>query len=200
MKRLTALLLSLLTAFSLTACGGASDELLDAALDAAISAVENYESSASSSEKEALPPEVSSDYTSASIPDDSTQANTGYVPEEGEYYYDLENVVLYLEYYGQLPDNYLTKDEARQLGWKGGTPERFLEGSAIGGDKFGNREGLLPKASGRTYTECDLNTLGADERGAERLVFSNDGLYFYTEDHYENFIEVIVVDGEVVEK
>jgi hypothetical protein len=117
---------------------------------------------------------------------------------EGKYYYDLENVVLYLHYYGQLPDNYITKDEARSLGWQGGTPERFLEGSAIGGDRFGNREGILPKAGGRSYTECDLNTDGAGSRGAERLVFSNDGLYFYTDDHYEHFTEVWVENGEVV--
>ena len=68
----------------------------------------------------------------------------------------------------------------------------------IGGARFGNREGLLPKASGRTYTECDLNTDGASSRGAERLIFSNDGLYFYAEDHYESFTEVWVEDGAVV--
>ena len=73
-----------------------------------------------------------------------------------------------------------------------------MDGAAIGGDRFGNREGLLPKASGRTYTECDLNTDGASSRGAERLIFSNDGLYFYTEDHYESFTEVWVEDGAVV--
>ena len=56
----------------------------------------------------------------------------------------------------------------------------------------------MPKASGRTYTECDLNTDGASSRGAERLIFSNDGLYFYTEDHYESFTEVWVEDGAVV--
>lgn len=114
--------------------------------------------------------------------------------EEDEYYYDLEHVVLYLEYYGCLPDNYITKNEARDLGWSGGTPERFLEGSAIGGDKFGNREKLLPVEKGRTYTECDLNTNGADSRGTERLVFSNDGLYFHTEDHYEHFTEYTVTE------
>lgn len=118
--------------------------------------------------------------------------------EEGEYYYDLEHVVLYLEYYGCLPDNYITKNEARDLGWSGGTPERFLDGSAIGGDKFGNREKLLPVEKGRTYTECDLNTNGADSRGAERLVFSNDGLYFHTEDHYEHFTEYAVTENWTV--
>ena len=52
---------------------------------------------------------------------------------------------------------------------------------------FGNREGLLPDAPGRTWTECDINTLGASGRGAERIVFSNDGLIYYTPDHYESF-------------
>ena len=57
----------------------------------------------------------------------------------------------------------------------------------IGGDRFGNYEGLLPKAKGRSWTECDVNTLGAKSRGAERIVFSNDGLIFYTADHYDSF-------------
>lgn len=209
MKRISALLLSLLLALSLAGCGH-EEEVAGAVLDAAINAVENYESSDTSSpaqsqpdssEKEVLPPEATNDEIVTTLPgepDSSSAADTGYVPDEGEYYYDLENVVLYLDYYGELPDNYITKDEARTLGWDGGTPERYLEGAAIGGDRFGNREGLLPKASGRTYTECDLNTDGASSRGAERLVFSNDGLYFHTEDHYESFTEVWVENGEVV--
>ena len=57
----------------------------------------------------------------------------------------------------------------------------------IGGDYFGNYEGLLPKAKGRRWTECDVNTLGAKSRGYERIVFSNDGLIYYTADHYESF-------------
>lgn len=65
--------------------------------------------------------------------------------------------------------------------------ERYAEGYAIGGDKFRNREGLLPKAEGRQYYECDIGTNGQDSRGVKRLVFSNDGLIYYTEDHYETF-------------
>ena len=57
----------------------------------------------------------------------------------------------------------------------------------IGGSRFGNYEGLLPEADGRTWTECDIHTLGADSRGAERSVFSNDGLIYYTGDHYKTF-------------
>lgn len=123
--------------------------------------------------------------------EESVNAN---LPVEGEYYYDLTNVVLYLEIYGELPPNYITKKEAQSLGWEGGSVEKYQQGAAIGGDSFGNREGLLPGASGRSYTECDLDTGGGRSRGANRLVFSNDGLYFYTGNHYESFIEVTVTE------
>ena len=97
-------------------------------------------------------------------------------------------MALYLHLYGHLPDNYVTKREAQDLGWTGGSVEPYAgEGTAMGGSRFGNCEGLLPEAKGRTYTECDIDTLGADRRGAKRIVFSNDGLIYYTEDHYESF-------------
>ena len=117
------------------------------------------------------------------------------LPVEGEYYYDLEHVVVYLDLYGELPDNYITKKEAQALGWSGGSVENYKEGAAIGGDHFGNREGILPDGN---YTECDLNTDGMNSRGAERLVFSDDGEYYYTEDHYESFTQVWVENGEVL--
>ena len=116
------------------------------------------------------------------------------LPQQGYSYYDLDNVVLYLYLYEELPDNYITKSEAKKLGWEGGSVEKYQEGAAIGGDRFGNKEGLLPEADGRTYTECDIDTDGEDSRGAKRLVFSSDGLYFYTEDHYESFEEVTVTE------
>ena len=191
MKKLTSLFLSLLMLFSLTGCGAGTEELAGAVLDAAIEAVENYEGDA-----ESVGIIGGADGpTSILVTDGSAAESTPFVPTEGGYYYDLENVVLYLDTYGALPDNYITKKEARALGWEGGTPERYLEGSAIGGDSFGNREGLLPEGD---YTECDLNTLGEDSRGAERLVFSDDGHYYHTEDHYASFTEVWVEDGEVI--
>ena len=125
---------------------------------------------------------------------ETTEAALPDLPEEGEYYYDLENVVLYLELYGELPPNYITKDEARELGWDGGSVEDYLEGAAIGGDRFSNREGGLPTAKGRKYNECDIDTDGYYSRGSRRLVYSNDGLYFYSRDHYETFDEVTVTD------
>lgn len=79
------------------------------------------------------------------------------------------------------------KRGCQQLGWTGGSLEPYAPGCCIGGSRFGNYEGLLPEADGRTWTECDINTLGADSRGAERIVFSNDGLIYYTGDHYKTF-------------
>ncbi len=122
-------------------------------------------------------------------------------PEEDGYYYDLESVVRYLDKYGHLPPNFITKDQAEALGWTGGSVQKVQKGAAIGGDRFGNREGLLPKAKGRTWTECDIDTDGAKSRGAKRLVFSSDGLYYYTDDHYESFREVVLTEtGEVTFK
>lgn len=102
-------------------------------------------------------------------------------------YTSKEDVALYIHTYGRLPDNFITKDEARELGWEGGGLEDYAPGCCIGGDFFGNREGLLPEAPGREYTECDIDTLGASSRGAKRIVFSNDGLIYYTNDHYVSF-------------
>ena len=78
----------------------------------------------------------------------------------------------------------------QSLGWEGGSVEKFAQGKCIGGDRFYNNEEILPVKSGRTYTECDIDTLGKNSRGAKRIVFSNDGLIFYTENHYETFEEI----------
>ncbi|MBQ7416317.1 MAG: ribonuclease [Oscillospiraceae bacterium] len=102
-------------------------------------------------------------------------------------YTSKEDVALYIHLYGKLPSNFITKSQARNLGWKSGSLERYAPGKCIGGDTFQNREGLLPKKAGRTYKECDIGTLGKSSRGAKRIVFSNDGLVYYTSDHYESF-------------
>lgn len=108
------------------------------------------------------------------------------LPEEGSYS-SKEDVAEYLYRYGHLPPNFITKKEAQALGWEGGSLEPFAPGKCIGGSHFGNYEELLPEKEGRVYTECDIDTLGADSRGAKRIVFSNDGLIYYTEDHYQSF-------------
>lgn len=110
---------------------------------------------------------------------------------KGEFYNDAQEVVDYIDLYGELPLNYLTKHEARDLGWisNEGNLWEVAPGQSIGGDYFGNFEELLPEANGREYQEADINYQGG-YRDGERLVFSNDGLYFYTEDHYESFEEI----------
>ncbi len=128
---------------------------------------------------------------SSSLPESSAQADdTVSAAEEllqDGVYDSKEDVALYLQLYGSLPENYITKQEAEELGWEGGSLEPYAPGKCIGGNRFGNYEGLLPEKEGRTYQECDIDTLGAGSRGAKRIVFSNDGLIYYTEDHYSSF-------------
>ncbi len=118
------------------------------------------------------------------------------VTEDGSYT-SPEDVAEYIHIYEKLPDNYLTKQEARNSGWvsEEGNLWEVTEQMSIGGDRFGNREGLLPKADGRQWFECDVNYTGG-YRGAERLVYSNDGLVFYTANHYESFEEIEEAEDE----
>jgi len=117
----------------------------------------------------------------------STGDSAPAAPDENGVYTSKDDVCAYLVAYGRLPGNFITKEEARARGWSGGGLDDFAYGKCIGGDRFGNYEGLLPEADGRTYTECDIDTLHEDSRGAKRIVFSNDGLIYYTGDHYESF-------------
>lgn len=102
-------------------------------------------------------------------------------------YTSKEDVALYIHTYGELPKNFITKKEAQRLGWDGGSLEPYAPGKSIGGSYFGNYEGKLPKKKGRTYYECDIDTKGKRSRGAKRIVYSTDGLIYYTPDHYETF-------------
>ena len=90
---------------------------------------------------------------------------------------------------GSLPRNFITKKQAGELGWQGGDLWRYARGKSIGGDRFGNFERRLPDKKGRIWRECDIEYRGGP-RGAKRLIFSNDGLIFYTADHYESFERV----------
>lgn len=105
------------------------------------------------------------------------------VTEDGQYD-SKDEVALYIHLYGHLPSNYVTKKQAEKDGWKGGA---LKDGKCIGGSYFGNYEEILPEKKGRVYTECDIDTAGKKSRGAKRIVFSNDGLIYYTDDHYETF-------------
>lgn len=109
------------------------------------------------------------------------------VTEAGTYT-GRDEVARYLYTYGHLPENFITKKEAKALGWESskGNLAEVAPGKSIGGDYFGNYEGALPDAPGREYHECDIDSAGG-YRGAKRIVYSTDGLIYYTEDHYESF-------------
>jgi len=163
-KQLTAWLLALVMLFSLVGCG----------TDAPVQDETN------------LPQQEQQDVQNAPSEDADMPDETAQIDEDGAYT-TKDDVALYIHTYGHLPDNFITKKDAQALGWPGGSLEPYAPGKCIGGSRFGNYEGLLSEADGRTYTECDIDTLGADSRGAKRIVFSNDGLIYYTEDHYKSF-------------
>ena len=177
------LLLTVALVFSLTGCR--SGDKTAAEPTAALTLVSPTAEQATAGTP--APVETAPETESPTVPETADpKGNTESLEENGSYD-SKEDVALYLQTYGELPDNYITTDEARDLGWNGGSVERYAPGMCIGGDTFSNREGLLPKANGRVWTECDIDTLGENGRGAKRIVYSNDGLIYYTDDHYESF-------------
>ena len=202
-RRITALLLALLLALSLTACGNPAqtmdtiekaaqsvqqiaEVLNDTEEDTESAALPASEAQEPAEEASEEPAQASDQETAAEETEEAPAAETPAIGEDGVYT-TKDDVALYLHTYGHLPSNFITKKEAEKLGWSGGSLEPYAPGKCIGGSHFGNYEGILPEKDGRSYTECDIDTLGADKRGAKRIVFSNDGLIYYTEDHYETF-------------
>ena len=130
--------------------------------------------------------EESEEETAAEAEEESEEEPEASVAEDGEYT-SKEEVAEYIHLFGHLPSNFITKKEAKALGWEGGDSlGKLAPGKSIGGDRFGNYEGQLPDEKGRKYTECDIDYKGK-KRNAKRIVFSNDGLIFYTDDHYKTF-------------
>lgn len=195
MKKLLALLVAGLTALTATACADhGAVTLPDYSTSQAVenTAQESAEYTApQTSESADAQSEASPAQTEAAPTDESAESAQAAPAEpaldEHGAYTTRDDVALYIHLYGRLPENFITKKQAQELGWNGGSLEPYAEGRCIGGSRFGNYEGLLPEKDGRVYTECDIDTLGADSRGAKRIVFSNDGLIYYTDDHYKSF-------------
>ena len=205
MKRITAVLLSLLLALTLlfTACAPpvtndfTAPDAEDNGVDLVVVSDEPTDETPTDVHANSPPEETAeeSDTTTAETTAEQTEpaelttekdAKYTAIDEDG-WYYSRDDVALYIHTYGRLPSNFITKKAAKKLGWSSGSLEKYAPGKAIGGDRFGNYEGLLPEAPGRTFTECDIDTKGAKKRGAKRIIFSNDGLIYYTDDHYESF-------------
>lgn len=187
MKRWFSGLLAALLLITLTGCGLFAADLTDVPLagteekvDLPVAEPEDVTA------PEEVPGEEAHPADDGNAPEGNHAEEADALPENGSYT-TKEDVALYIHTYGHLPDNFITKNEAQDLGWSGRSLEPYAPGMCIGGDRFGNYEGLLPDAKGRRWTECDVDTLGAGSRGTQRIVFSNDGLIYYTEDHYESF-------------
>lgn len=130
--------------------------------------------------------EIESEAESEIEADTEPEEETPAIDEDGSYT-TKEDVALYIHTYGRLPSNFITKKEAEKLGWSGGSLEPYAPGKCIGGSYFGNYEGILPDGD---YKECDIDTLGQKKRGAKRIIYSDDGRIYYTDDHYESFTQL----------
>ena len=120
-------------------------------------------------------------------PAPAPKAASGEVVRDGEYTGKSDVAAYIRKFNGSLPKNYVTKAQARALGWRGGPLEPYAPGKSIGGDRFGNYERRLPSGS---YKECDIDTKGRP-RGAKRLIYTPNGQrIYYTHDHYNTFEEV----------
>lgn len=198
MKKISVMLSVLMLTFSclLTACAGAdtadsiAPETSVTASDTTVSDIEiNADTTAemTAETNEQTTEETTAETTAQTTAITTVETNAKTIDKQGSYT-SPEDVAGYIHTFGTLPGNFITKDEAKALGWdsKAGNLWDVAPGKSIGGDRFGNYEGLLPSAEDRKYTECDVNYSGG-YRGAERIIFSDDGLIYYTADHYETF-------------
>ncbi len=185
MKKIITLLLALVLLLSTLAGCGSSPVSLPVVNDDSVEQQEDWTTPDSEKDGEQVnEPEKENQQEEKQEPSSAETYNG--LSEDGSYD-SKEDVARYINIFGHLPKNYITKKEAQSLGWSGGSLEPYAPGCCIGGSHFGNYEGILPEADGRSYTECDIDTQGKSSRGAKRLVYSNDGLIFYTDDHYETF-------------
>jgi guanyl-specific ribonuclease Sa len=206
LRGLTSFVLALLLALFVVGCGSKGNEASDAESQETVvesdTEVEDSSSKApvkadaqSEDEDELVTEEAAEAQEEYAEPVDTAQveaeaeAETNLALSEDGSYTSKDEVAWYLHTYGHLPPNYITKNEAEDAGWKtqGLSLAEACPGMSIGGGRFGNREKSLPIAQGRQYYECDIDYNGERSRNAKRLVYSNDGLIFYTEDHYKTF-------------
>ena len=178
MKKILAFLCSLLLVMSvIVGCGGDKKEAKPSAPAKVTAQVETKAQATQSTKKVAAQDNYKANRQKISI-------------SESGAYTDKVRVAAYINQFAKLPHNYITKGEAKKLGWQTkGTLDKVAPGKSIGGDKFGNYEKILPVKKGRVYRECDIDYKKGN-RNAKRIVYSNDGLIYYTGDHYKTFTKL----------
>ncbi len=96
-----------------------------------------------------------------------------------------------LKYDGELPNYYVTKEDAEANGWERGKwPSNFVPNKMLMENEYYNYNRHLPHTPGRVWYKADINYKNG-KRNSERIVWSNDGLVFVTYDHYKTFYEII---------
>lgn len=163
-KQLTAWLLALVMLFSLVGCGA----------DAPVQ------------DDSSLPQQEQQDAQNAPSEDADTPDETAQIDEDGSYT-TKDDVALYIHTYGHLPDNFITKKDAQALGWRAGRSSPTHRASALAAAGSATTKVSCPRRTDAPTPNATSTRLGADSRGAKRIVFSNDGLIYYTEDHYKSF-------------
>lgn len=132
-------------------------------------------------------PQVSED------PAGTPEPSPGISISEDDVYDTRDEVALYIYTFHHLPSCFMTKKEARKKGWEGGALNQTIKGKCIGGDYFGNYEGLLPE-TGEDYYECDIDTMNKKSRGSKRIIYTKSGDVWYTGDHYKSYTQLY--DGD----
>jgi len=124
----------------------------------------------------------------------SSQSILEAISETGKYT-AKDSVAAYIYLFHKLPSNYVNKATGQTL-YENKTGNEFSKwnfnpwtslGVMIGGDIYNNNEGLLP--SGNSYRECDVDYHDSS-RGTKRLIYTLNGLVYYTANHYESFAKV----------
>lgn len=193
-KFLSLFLTSLAILLTVTGCGNAAADstgrsLSPTGLEQSISEnppqITSQSSSKASSQKSSPSPSQASSQKQSQKSSSQVSSKKSTAPDEHGTYDSAQDVADYLLYYHKLPENYMTKSEARKKGWESGALNRVIPGKCIGGDEYLNLEGKLPKNA--TYRECDIDTINKAKRGSKRLVWSDDFKIYYTKDHYETF-------------
>ena len=98
----------------------------------------------------------------------------------------------WLYYKNKLPVYYITKEQAKMLGWKNkkGNLAEVAPNKMIGGEPYKNKNKHLPDAPGREWYEADISYVSGFRSDCDRILYSNDGLIFATCNHYEKFYEI----------
>ena len=150
------------------------------------------ETTLSKADVEGLNLSSASDVVSSNLKNSEQQVGSLSIDENGSYT-SKEEVALYIYTYHKLPQNYITKRQAKKLGWN--SSKNYVgdvaKGKSIGGDRFSNYQKVLPDVKGRKYVECDIDYKGK-KRNAKRIVYADDfdesiGFIYYTDDHYNTF-------------